>query len=156
MFHMSPWVDHVYLVSVQITILTTVSFTESFALTAHHNLSWCHVFLAELFSMQFSGGRPRNSTRSKMEFFIIIDSIVSTVIPFLITNFFFNEKKAINACVHYFLSNFYFFIKWQAFKNYEKCFLFHVKISFCSRDTQIFVIFPFPHFLDSKGQMEVE
>ena len=111
-FHMSPWVDHVYLSSIQITILTTVSFTESFALTAHHNLSWCHVFLAELFSMQFSGGRPRNSTRSKMEFFIIIDSIVSTVIPFLITNFFFNEKKAINACVHYFLSNFYFFIKW--------------------------------------------
>ena len=43
------------------------------------------------------------------------------------------------ACVHYCLSNFYFFTKWKPFKNYEKCF------------------FPsFPHFLDSKGQMEVE
>ena len=34
---------------------------------------------------------------------------------------------------------FIFFIKWQTFKNYEKCFLFHLKSSFCSRDIQIFV-----------------
>ena len=45
-------------------------------------------------------------------------------------------------CVHYFLS-IYFFIKWQAFKNYVKCFLFHLKRSFHSWDIQIFVIFPF-------------
>ena len=57
------------------------------------------------------------------------------------------------------------------FKNYKKCFLFHQKSSFRSRDIQIlknvfyfikkalFVcnFFPsFPHFPDSKGQMEVE
>ena len=43
-----------------------------------------------------------------------------------------------------FLSNFYFFIKWQTFKNYAKCFLFHIKTSFHSQDTQIFVIFSLP------------
>ena len=38
------------------------------------------------------------------------------------------------ACVRYFLWNFYFFTKWYPFKNYEKCFLFHLKSSFRSRD----------------------
>ena len=47
------------------------------------------------------------------------------------------------ACVRYFLSNFYFFTKWWPFKNYEKCFLFHLKSSFRSRDIQVFVFFPF-------------
>ena len=37
-----------------------------------------------------------------------------------------------------------FFIKWEPFKNCEKCFLFHLKSSFRSRDIQIFVIFPLP------------
>ena len=37
-------------------------------------------------------------------------------------------------CVRYFLSKFYFFAKWWPFKNYEKCFLFHLKSSFRSRD----------------------
>ena len=41
-------------------------------------------------------------------------------------------------CLLFFI-NFFFFTKWQPFKNYEKCFLFHVKISFCSQDIQIFV-----------------
>ena len=56
-----------------------------------------------------------------------------------------------------FLSNLYFFTKWYPFKNYEKCFLFHLKSSFRSWDIQFFVIFypSFPHFPDSKGQMEV-
>ena len=45
------------------------------------------------------------------------------------------------ACVRYFLSIFYFFIKRYSCKNYEKCFLFHVTVSFCSRDIQIFVLF---------------
>ena len=30
------------------------------------------------------------------------------------------------------------------FKNYEKCFLFHLKSSFRSRDIQMFVIFSLP------------
>ena len=47
----------------------------------------------------------------------------------------------LKACVRYFLSN--FFIKWQAFKNFEKIFLSHLKSSFRSRDIQFFVIFPF-------------
>ena len=38
---------------------------------------------------------------------------------------------------------FYLFTKWQPFKNYKKCFLFNLKSSFCSRDIQIFVFFPF-------------
>ena len=45
----------------------------------------------------------------------------------------------------------------ESFKNYEKCFLFHLKSSFRSQDIQLFVLFPsFPHFPDSKGQVEVE
>ena len=43
----------------------------------------------------------------------------------------FNHK--VKACVRYFLSNFYFFMKWWVFKNYEKCFLFHLKSSFLIR-----------------------
>ena len=43
-----------------------------------------------------------------------------------------------------FLSFFYFFTKKKPFKNYEKCFLFHLKSSFHSRDIQIFVIFSLP------------
>ena len=50
----------------------------------------------------------------------------------------------IKACVHYFLSNIYFFNKWWPFENYKKCFLFHRKRSFCSRDIQSFVIFSVP------------
>ena len=40
-----------------------------------------------------------------------------------------------------------FFTKWQSFKNYEKCFLFHLKSSFHSRDIQIFVFPSSPLFL---------
>ena len=50
----------------------------------------------------------------------------------------------IKACVCDFLSNFYIFTKWQSFKNYEKCFLFHQKSSFRPRDIRIFVIFSLP------------
>ena len=38
---------------------------------------------------------------------------------------------------------FYFCTTWWSFKNHEKCFLFHLKSSFRSRDIQIFV-FPSP------------
>ena len=55
-----------------------------------------------------------------------------------------NAGNLIKACVCYFLSSFYFFIKWQAFKNYEKCFLFHLKSSFHSQVIPIFVIFCLP------------
>ena len=46
-----------------------------------------------------------------------------------------------------FSSNFYFFTKWQPFKNYEKCFLFHLKCTFHSWDIYIFVYLSFPFFL---------
>ena len=64
------------------------------------------------------------------------------------------ENVKVKACVRYFLSNFYFLIKWSAFKNYEKYFLFHLKTSFRSRDIQIFVIFslPFHTFQIQKGK----
>ena len=42
-----------------------------------------------------------------------------------------------------FLLPFIFFAKWKPFKNYKKCFLFHIKNSFHSLDIQIFV---FPSF----------
>ena len=38
-----------------------------------------------------------------------------------------------------FVSKFLFFTKWEPFKNYEKCFFFHLESSFRSRDIQIFV-----------------
>ena len=65
--------------------------------------------------------------------------------------------ESIKAWVCYFLSNFYFFVKWSAFKSYEKCFLFYLKSFLLSRYS-IFCNFSpsFPHFLDSKGQLEVE
>ena len=46
-----------------------------------------------------------------------------------------------------FSSNFYFFTKWKTFKNYEKCFLFHLKSSFCAWDIQFSVFLSFPFFL---------
>ena len=63
----------------------------------------------------------------------------------------------IKAFVRYFLSNFYFFSSNDSPLKLWKMFLFHLKSSFHSRDIQFFVIFSLPfHFLDSKGQMEVE
>ena len=51
----------------------------------------------------------------------------------------------------YTLMLFLYFTKRKNFKNYERFFLFHLKISFHTRDIQIFVIFSlFPHFPDSK------
>ena len=38
-----------------------------------------------------------------------------------------------------FFIKFLFSTKWKPFKNYEKCFLFDLKSSFCSQDIQIFV-----------------
>ena len=66
-----------------------------------------------------------------------------------------NKYELFKACVRYFLSNFYFFTKWEPFKKYQKCFLKSFFPSFfCSN----FCNFSpsFPHFPDSKGQMEVE
>ena len=48
------------------------------------------------------------------------------------------------ACVRYFLSNFYFPPYDSPLKTMKKCFLFHLKSSFRSRDIQIFVIFSLP------------
>ena len=54
---------------------------------------------------------------------------------------------------------FLFFHQMITLQNLWKCFLFHLKSSFHSRDIQFFYIslfFPsFPHFPDSKGQIEV-
>ena len=56
-----------------------------------------------------------------------------------------SELLYIKACVRYFLS-IYFFTKWEPSKNYDKCFLFHLKSFFRSGDIQIFVIFPLSTF----------
>ena len=46
-----------------------------------------------------------------------------------------------------FFIKFLFSIKWKPLKNYEKCFLFHLKSSFRSRDIQFFVFPSSPLFL---------
>ena len=63
------------------------------------------------------------------------------------------QSKAIKACVRNFL-----FFDQENFKNYEKCFLFHLKSPFRSRDVHDFVFFfpYFPYFPDSKRQIKVE
>ena len=50
----------------------------------------------------------------------------------------------------------YFFHQMVALQKLLKSLLFCLKRSFCSWDIQIFVIFSFPHFPDSKGQMNME
>ena len=49
--------------------------------------------------------------------------------------------KLVSAILYHF---FYFFTKWWPLKNYERCFLFHLKSFFPSQDIQMFVIFPLP------------
>ena len=46
-----------------------------------------------------------------------------------------------------FFTKLLFSTKWQPFKNYEKCLLFHLKSSFCSQDIQFFLFPPSPLFL---------
>ena len=41
---------------------------------------------------------------------------------------------------------FYQIFIFSPFKNYEKCFLFRLKISFSSQDIQIFVVFSLPFY----------
>lgn len=51
-------------------------------------------------------------------------------------------QSFLNNCVYYMWlvsAIFFLFIKTKFFKNYQKCFLFHLKGSFRSSDTQIFV-----------------
>ena len=63
------------------------------------------------------------------------------------------------ACVRYFLSNFYFFTKWYlVLQNLWKMFFISSKKLFSFSRYSDFCIFSssFPHFPDSKGQMEVE
>ena len=55
--------------------------------------------------------------------------------------------RDVKACVRYFFIKFLFFIKWKPFKNYGKCFLFHLNSSFCSRDIQVLVFSSSPLFL---------
>ena len=59
----------------------------------------------------------------------------------------FKKGTSFEACVLLFFIKFLFFTKWWPFKNYEKCFLFHLKSSFHSRDIQFFVFLSFPLFL---------
>ena len=66
--------------------------------------------------------------------FIIVNSIISN----------FREKNSL--CLLFFM-NFLFFTKWYPFKNYEKCFLFHLKSSFRYRDIRIFIFPSSPLFL---------
>ena len=59
------------------------------------------------------------------------------------------------ACVHYFYQFLFFFSSNdRPSKSIKKCFLFHLKSSFCSQDIQTFVIFslPFHNFQIQKGK----
>ena len=67
----------------------------------------------------------------------------------LTTCFYSRSFRKIKACVRYFVSNFYLSPNdryFSPFKNYEKCFSFHLKSSFRSRDIQIFVYSSSPLF----------
>ena len=61
-----------------------------------------------------------------------------------------NSKDRCEIClklVSAIFNKFLFFTNWQPFKNYERCFLFHLKSSFRSRDIQIFLFPSSPLFL---------
>ena len=53
----------------------------------------------------------------------------------------------LKVCKRYFLSNFYFSPNDSPLKNYEKCFLFHLKSFFRSRDIHVIVFSSSPLFL---------
>ena len=104
-------------------------------------------FLGSLFSLfqklilipQFSPSEKRKSPRIEAgKSLHVTNNFKFTKVKFLHNCFFFWS------CVHYILSNFYFFIKWKPFKNHEKCFLFDLKSSFCSQDIQFLVFFSLP------------
>ena len=57
------------------------------------------------------------------------------------------QKGCLKLVSAIFIKFYFFFTKWQPFKNFEKCFLFHLKSSFRSRDIQFFVFLSFPLFL---------
>ena len=55
------------------------------------------------------------------------------------------QVALLSLCPLFFIK-FLFFTTWQPFKSYEKCFLFHLKSCFRSRDIQIFVFSSSPYF----------
>ena len=68
----------------------------------------------------------------------------------LTTCFYSRSFRKIKACVRYFVSNFYLSPNdryFSPFKNYEKCFSFHLESSFRSRDIQVFLFPSSPLFL---------
>ena len=77
-------------------------------------------------------------------------AILLKAIDFIVTDSFpwvqFLETL-LKACVCYFHQIFIFFTKLYPFKNFKKCFLFHLKSSFHSRDIQFFVFLSFPLFV---------
>ena len=104
--------------------------------------------------------------KTKAEFHIIFkityDYAVCTVLEWCFMTFWDNIHKLryehlLHVDIHkkrYHTSNlklvsaiFYFLTKWYLFKNYEKCFLFHLKALFRSRDIQFFVLRSTPIFL---------
>ena len=84
------------------------------------------------------------------------------VIPIKMVNFIniegsrafnFTKSTYLKACILYLL----YFTKRKHFKNYEKWFLFHLKISFCSKDIYFFWFFSFLSTASRfKGQMKME
>ena len=72
---------------------------------------------------------------------VIDDNITSSIISVVIIIIIDIILIKIRACVRYFLPIFYFFTKWQPFKNWKVFFISSIKSSFRSRDIQIFVIF---------------
>ena len=64
--------------------------------------------------------------------------------------------KILKACVRYFFQILIFSPNDSPFKNCEKCFLFHLKSSFRSRDIQVFVYSSSPLFSLSAIALEVD
>ena len=64
------------------------------------------------------------------------------------------KLQVLQACVHYFHQMLIFSPSDSPSKNYEKCFLFHLKSSLRSRDIQIFVFLSFRLFCLSAIALE--
>ena len=89
-----------------------------------------HRFLQRRSQELFAQNHPCCVAKNKFQLVFIFSS---WCLSYLVSPLLAIKSTMFKGCVRYFLSFFKFFIKWTPFKNYEKCFLFHLKSSFCSR-----------------------
>ena len=102
--------------------------------------SWYEYFLSHQAKIFLGNQTPREPTPCKISHMCHCDFNIRCF--HYITTFCNMNKHAM--CLKLsaiFFIKFYFFTKWNPFRNYEKCFSFYIKSSFRSWDVPIFVIF---------------